>query len=92
MKCRAYSVAFNRQEDSGGMSVMKTKTVAEPICVVPTAQNIKAVICLFTDLPIDTRYMSVAEQIRDGLDCGLFSISLRNNEDLVSYSLSFLEV
>ncbi len=93
MKCRFFQVDLNRHEENfSGLRCTSGKRIANHIPLVPTSRNVEAIVQALTDMPIDTRWMSVAQQIRDGLDYGFFSIDLRHDEDFVSYSLSFTEV
>lgn len=93
MKARVYSIDLCRHEENfSGLRAESHKRIANHVGLVPTTRNIKALVALFTDMPIDTRWMSIAEQVRDSLDCGFFSIELISGEDFVSYALSFTEV
>ena len=93
MKYRTYTVTLDRHEENfSGLRVTSSKTIGETFPLVPKADNVKALVGLLTDLPIDTRWMSIAEQVRDGLECGFFSIDLKSDEDFVTYSLGFMEV
>lgn len=93
MKARVYSIDLCRHEENfSGLRVESHKRIANHVGLVPTTKNIRALVALFTDMPIDTRWMSIAEQVRDSLDCGFFSIELKSDEDFVTYSLGFMEV
>ena len=93
MKCRCYEVDINRSEENlSGLRSMTTKQIGKTFPFIPKARNVEAVVSSFTDKQIDTRWQSVAEQIRDGLRCGHFSISLLSDEEFVKYSMSFTEV
>lgn len=93
MKARVYAVDLCRHEENfSGLRVESHKRIANHVGLVPTTRNIKALVALLTDMPIDTRWTSIAEQVRDSLDCGFFSIELISGEDFVSYALSFTEV
>lgn len=93
MKCRLYEVELNRSEENlSGLRCMSTKRIGNTIPLIPKVKNVEALVAALVDMPIDTRWMSVAEQIRDSLDCGFFTIDLRHDEDFVSYHLSFIEV
>jgi hypothetical protein len=88
-----YEVDLNRSEENfSGLRSMSTKRIGKHFPLVPTVRNVEAVVSMITDMPIDTRWMSVKEQIKDSLECGFFTIDLRCDEDFVSYSLSFTEV
>ena len=66
--------------------------------MMPTPEMVTKTIEYFLGLSFepDERWMTVAEQIEDGLDCGSFSISLRRKdrteEDFVSFSAGFMAV
>ena len=93
MKCRIWAVDLCRHEENfSGLRTDSRKRIANHVGLVPTTKNIEALVGLFTDMPIDTRWMSIAEQVRDSLDCGFFTIDLLHDEDFVSYHLSFIEV
>lgn len=93
MKARLYSIDLCRHEENlSGLRTDSRKRIANNVGLVPTTKNIIAIVSLFTDMPIDTRWMSIAEQVRDSLDCGFFTIDLLHDEDFVSYHLSFIEV
>ena len=93
MKCRTYAVELTRHEENfSGLRCSSSKRIANHIPLVPTARNVEALVALFTDMPIDTRWMSVAEQIHDSMSFGFFTIDLRHDEDFVSYCVSFTEV
>lgn len=65
------------------------------ITMVPTVQNVRK--CIAEKFPAETieeTWMSLFEQIHDGLEYGMFSVSLKEhpNDNLDTRSVSFLEV
>ena len=64
--------------------------------MVPTVDNVRGIIAdLFPGARLDERWMSVKEQIADGLEIGAFSVDLFTSEfdsAVESYSISFDEV
>ena len=64
--------------------------------MVPTVDNVRGIIAdLFPGARLDARWMSVKEQISDGLEIGAFSVDLFTpeiDEAVESYHISFDEV
>jgi hypothetical protein len=64
--------------------------------MVPTVDNVRGLIArLFPGSRLDERWMSVKEQISDGLEIGAFSVDLFTPEidsAVESYSISFDEM
>ena len=64
--------------------------------MVPTVDNVRGVIAdLFPGSRLDERWMSVKEQIADGLDIGAFSLDLLTPEidsAVETYCISFDEI
>ncbi len=93
MKIRFYQVTMNRHYDyPAAVPVTESETIVNRIGLSPTVKNVKRFIERHTDLMIDTRWMSVAEQIHDGMSCGYFSINLVTGTEFETCSIGFMEV
>lgn len=88
-ECSWHSIGCN----AGGLHSIGTARIVE---IVPTVGNVEKTIArLFPGAVIDSREMTVYEQIHDSLDCGYFSIDLYTPEidsAVETYHISFSEL
>lgn len=93
MKARKYRVQKNKHWHNLDFpaSGINPDGPAYIVTIIPTVKNVRATIAAyFPDCVIDERYMSLKEQIADGIDIDSFSISLYTpGVDLESRSISF---
>jgi len=98
MTIRNWRLTLDRHEENfSGLRMQSEQELFWGWQMVPTAKAVQDTIRLFAgDYVPDERWMTVAEQIRDGLSYGAFSISLRrrdgNDCEFETYSFGFLEV
>ena len=99
MKAHEYSVRKMVHWHSLGCSAGGSCPAPGPVHyveMVPTVDNVRNLIArLFPGSRLDERWMSVKEQIADGLDIGAFSIDLYTPEidsAVETYSISFDEM
>jgi len=98
MKSRRYHITLDRHEENlSGLrcqSIEELHTHVPPF--VPTVANVRETISrLFPGYTIDERWMTVAEQIRDGCELICFSIDVLPDgpkDELITWSVGFMEV
>lgn len=96
MKEKKYTITLSRHEENfSGLRMSETIKQYNPSHeIAPTSENVKRIIqALFPDLTIDTRWMSIAEQIKDSIKYGYFIISVQAKKQIEfeSWSVSFEE-
>lgn len=99
MKVREWDLTLHRHEENlSGLRAGSEREIFRGWQMTPTVEMVKKTIEYFLgmDFEPDERWMTVKEQISDGLDCGFFSIALRRKdraeEEFVSFSLGFMTV
>jgi hypothetical protein len=99
MKPRKWRVTYDVQETTLSYAgpnyhVSREQYVGE-IEMIPTVGNVRRYIEeQFPDDSVDETWMTLKEQISDGLEYGMFSVSLKEhpNDNMDTRSVGFLEV
>lgn len=98
MKTQSWRLTLDRHEENlSGGRFSSEQELYWGWQMTPTVQMVRTTIQHFApDFQPDERYMSLKEQIMDGLDCGCFDILLRpkdgNEIEFESWSMGFMTV
>lgn len=98
MTIRNWRLTLDRHEENlSGLRCGSEQELFWGWQMAPTTKMVQDTIRLFAPEYVpDERWMTVAEQIRDGLEYGHFSVSLRRRDrqdvEFETYSFGFMEV